>query len=240
MVRRNTVQTMISGAIAVGLLGTTPAPSHAVERFGTDGIWFEVDTVMEFEFVESNGSYQSTFGILNLDTGDRFPLYTEVKPSDVPQPITVPSDYQNDAGLQNQDDFQGTPGNTVPQFLGEFTFNANTNYTFYLESYYNGQPAGTLYSTSAQNFGNRQYAEFTAPIDNLMNGGILLNWEDTGSVLVELSDNDYDDFIVRMGGYLVWDRPGDGCYPAVGNSIGGICVPEPTVVTNSVESEDFR
>lgn len=211
--------------IAVGGCGF-PSVAVAAEQFNTSGIRFAVDTVVEFEFVESNGAYQSNFGIVNLETDTRFPLYMEVKPADVPQSVIAPSDYLNDAGLENRDDFQGTPGNTVPKYLGEFTFAADTDYTFYLESYFQGQLAGILYSTNSQNINNRQFARFDLAIDGLMNGGIVLRWEDTGTLLVDPTetDYDYDDFIIRIGGHLTWDRPGDGCYPAVGDTIGDICV----------------
>ena len=210
-----------------GVFGLMSASAQTTELFSNDGIRLNVDTVVEFEFVESNGGYQSTFGILNLNTGDRFPVYTEVKPSDFPQDITDPSDYEDDAGLQNRDDFQGTPGNTVIQHLQEFTFAANTDYTFYLESSHNGRLAGTLYSTNSENPRSRQYAQFDGPIENIIEGGLILRWEDTGALLVgeTNTDFDYDDFIVRIGGHLVWDRPGDGCYPTAGNTLGSICSP---------------
>ncbi|NEP63386.1 MAG: hypothetical protein F6K31_41885 [Symploca sp. SIO2G7] len=190
--------------VACGLLST---PAQASESFGNQGIRLDVDTIVEFEFLESNGGYQSIFGIINWDTGEKFPLYVEVKSSDVPQSVNRPSSYQDDVGLENRNDFQGTPGNTIPQNLGEFRFAANTDYSFYLESYFNGQPAGTLYSTSGYNPNNQRYATFDGPLEDIIDGGLLLRWEDTGSLLVDPADTDYDydDFIVRIGGYLRWD-----------------------------------
>ncbi|MFG6103013.1 hypothetical protein D0962_27780 [Leptolyngbyaceae cyanobacterium CCMR0082] len=201
--------------VAVGLLtiaatlGVSSTATQAQESFGNQGIRLDVDTIVEFEFLESNGSYQSTFGIINVQTGEKFPIYSEVKGSDVPQPVNKPSDYQDDAGVNNRDDFQGTPGVTVPQPLEEFRLTANTEYSFYLESSFNGQPAGILYSTTRQNAGNRQYARFDGPIGDVIDGGLLLRWEDAGELLVgaENADYDYDDFIVRIGGYLQWDQP---------------------------------
>lgn len=203
---RNTAMGLATTAAAFGLLSTA---AQAQETFDNRGIRLDVDTVVEFEFLESNGSYQSTFGIVNLQTGERFPIYTEVRGSDAPQSINQPSDFQDDTGIQNRDDFKGTPGVTVPQPLEEFRFAANTDYSFYLESSFNGQPAGTLYSTSSQNAGNRQYARFEGPIDDVIDGGLLLRWEDSGALLVgdANTDYDYDDFIVRIGGYLRWDLP---------------------------------
>lgn len=193
--------------IAAAVWGLLPMAAQASETFGNQGIRLDVDTIVEFEFIESNGGYQSVFGIVNLETGEKFPLYQEVKNADNPQSVNQPSSYRDDLGLENRDDFQGTPGNTVPQYLGEFRFAANTDYSFYLESYFDGEPAGTLYSTSSYNLGRQQFARFDGPLENVIDGGLLLRWEDTGSLLVdpEETDYDYDDFVVRIGGYLRWD-----------------------------------
>src|SRR6476646_4456677 len=119
------------GAIASGVfLGGLAAPVQAQETFGTEGIRFDVNTIVEFEFVKSNGAYQSTFVIVNLETGEKTLLLTEVKPSDNPQPLLTPSDYSSDVGANDNDDFLGTPGNAVPERLAEFEFQANTRYAF--------------------------------------------------------------------------------------------------------------
>lgn len=178
--------------------------AQAVEEFGNRGIRFDVDTIVEFEFVESNGAYQSTFGVINLETGEKTPLLVEAQPSDTPQEIAQPSDYEDDSGLADTDDFIGTPGGAVPNPLPEFEFKANTRYTFYLESSYRGQPAGIFYSTDAENSGNTQRARFEGEgLAALANGGSLLRWDDTGSALVRLEqqDADFDDFIIRIGGH---------------------------------------
>lgn len=197
---------LVAMALAVGVL---PVDAQTQERFDNQGIRLAVDTVVEFEFLESNGSYQSIFGIVNLQTGEKTPVYSEVRNADTPQAVNRPSTYRDDAGSQNRDDFFGSPGVTVPEPLEEFKFVANTDYSFYLESYFEGQPAGTLYSTSRQNIDNGDYARFDGPIEDVINGGLLLRWEDTGSLLVGEAngDYDYDDFIIRIGGYLQWDEP---------------------------------
>lgn len=195
--------------ISAAVLALIPRPALAQELFSNQGIRLAVDTVVEFEFLESNGSYRSVFGIMNLQTGEKFPLYSEVKEADSPQPVNRPSSYQDDVGAQHRSDFYGSPGVTVPQPLREFRFAANTDYSFYLDSSFNGQPAGTLYSTSNQNPDRLDYARFEDPLDALISGGLLLRWEDTGSVLVgsNNTDYDYDDFVVRIGGHLRWDEP---------------------------------
>ncbi|HEY9604411.1 MAG TPA: hypothetical protein V6C85_22535, partial [Allocoleopsis sp.] len=70
----------IASLSATGLLSTFPKPAQAVDQFDTNGIQFDVDTIVEFEFVQSHGAYQSTFGVIDLDTREKTPLISEVKP----------------------------------------------------------------------------------------------------------------------------------------------------------------
>jgi len=172
------------------------------ETFGDAGIQFDRDTIIEFEFVESHGAYQSTFGVVNLDTGERTPLLAEVKPADSPDPVDRPSTYSDDTGSPTRD-FPGTPGNAVPQPLAEFRFQARTRYAFYLESSYNGRPVGIVYSTRVQNPGQNQQTRFEGDLSALSSGGSVIRWDDTGSAIVRQNqkDTDFDDFIVRSGGY---------------------------------------
>lgn len=192
------------GVLSGFLIAGTVTPAQASDQFNNNAIQFDVDTVVEFEFVESNGVYQSTFGVINLNTGERTPLIAEIKPSDRTQPVNVPSDFTNDTPLNNRDDFLGTPGNTVPEPLAEYEFQANTPYAFYLESFYNGQSAGVVYSTSLQNSGGTTRIMFDGDVAALATGGVLLQWDDTGSLLVQPAqeDRDFDDFVVRAGGHL--------------------------------------
>lgn len=184
------------------LLGGLAAPAHAQELFDGNGVQFDVDTVVEFEFLESHGAYQSTFGIVNLQTGEKTPLIQEIKPSDTPQNTEVPSDYQDDIGKAS--DFLGSVGNTVTQPLTEFNFKANTLYAFYLESFLNGKSEEIFYSVDSRNPNNTQRIKFDSAIDRLGNGGVMLNWDDTGSLLVMVpeEDRDFDDFLIRAGGNL--------------------------------------
>ncbi len=192
------------GVFLGGMATLVASPSQAQEIFGNTGIQFDVDTVIEFEFVESNGAYQSTFGVIDLTNGQKTPLLIEVKPSDIAQDVSRPSTYTDDTGSTNRRDFIGTPGNTVPQPLAEFEFKANRNYAFYLESTLNGRPAGILYSTNSQNPGTNQQTVFEGGLPALASGGTLIRWDDTGSVLVrqELEDRDFDDFVIRAGGHI--------------------------------------
>jgi len=95
-------------------------------------------------------------------------------------------------------------GNTVTQPLAEFDFKANTPYAFYLESFLNGKSEQIFYSVDSRNPNNTQRIKFDSAIDRLGNGGVMLNWDDTGSLLVTGTeeDRDFDDFSVRAGGNL--------------------------------------
>lgn len=197
---RSGIQILIA-VIAGGLASTFSLGAQAQDIYGNNGVQFDVDTIIEFEFVESNGAFQSSFGVINLDTGEKTPLLVEVKPSDTPQDPSRPSDFDNDAGTNTRKDFRGTPGNTVPQPLVEFEFKANSRYAFYLESTYNGRPAGILYSSNAANPNNNQQTEFEGGFEGLANNGTLIRWDDTGIVKTQ-QERDFDDFIVRSGGSL--------------------------------------
>lgn len=179
------------GAVA-GLLAVCPV-TLADELFSTATVQFDLDTIVEFEFVQSNGVYQSTFGVLNVATGERVPLLAEVRSSD-----------DNGQAIRLETDL-GSPGVTVVQSLAEFRFIAGTPYSFYLESSYNGQPAGIIYSTNVQNPGGSPRVVFEGGLTELAAGGVMLRWDDTGSLLVDppQQDRDFDDFLVRAGGQLV-------------------------------------
>ncbi len=180
-------------AILIGTtLNTCSMNAIAAEIFSNDGIQFDVDTVIEFEFVESHGAYQSTFGVMNLATGEKMPLLSETKASDSDDPV-----------FNKKTDFLGTPGNAVPQPLAEFKFQAHTPYTFYLESTYKGRPAGIVYSLNIKNLGGNKQVIFDGDLAKMANGGTILRWDDTGSLLVskDQDDNDFNDFIVRLGGH---------------------------------------
>lgn len=224
---------------AVGLLTLLNLPARAGELFGNEGIQFQQDTIVEFEFIVSHGAYQSTFGVIDLDscatdsldTCKKTPLLWEEKPSDTADTIYRRSTYQDNVRINDLDDFKGTPGDAVPNSLAEFLFKAGKRYAFYLESAFNGKPVDVMYSTNLFNPEDNRQALFNSEppdTENLMmvtrrniltdtedkfqelvNGGVLIRWDDTGAELVrrELQDVDFDDFIVGVGGEI------DDCIP---------------------------
>jgi len=227
--------------ISIGTVGLLQAMSLSAlaDVVGNQGISFSEDTIVEFEFIESHGAYQSTFGVIdldscktngagviNFDSCSKTPLMSEVKASDSFDTVYRRSTYQTDLQEGRNNDFLGTPGNTVPDFTEEFLFKADKRYAFYLESSFDRKPAGTVYSTDVINArGNRQAlfnnegltadaiakrrntANNINQFDSLVNGGLLINFDDTGSTLVKTNneDIDFDDFVVGMGGGIICD-----------------------------------
>jgi hypothetical protein len=172
---------------------SSPAFAIDADNFNNQTIQFGQNTTVEFEFVESHGAYQSTFGVVNLATGEKTALIREVK-----------SDDGDFTGASRQNDFIGTPGNTVPQAFSEFNFAANTPYSLYLESRYQGKDAGTVFSSNPINKGQNKQAQMNGDFASLADGkGILASFDDTGSVLVQSNkaDTDFNDFVVAIGGY---------------------------------------
>jgi hypothetical protein len=179
------------GAIAAAAI-TTLAPSvKAADDFNNNFIRFGKDTKVEFEFIESHGAYQSTFGVINLVSGEKTPLLAEVKASDDPSLVSPRSR-----------DFVGTPGNTVAQPLASYTFKAGQPYAFYMDSTYQGREGGTVYSSNNRNIGGQLQGR-VGDIGGLSSQGLKIDWEDTtpaGGVIARRGDMDYNDFTIVAGG----------------------------------------
>lgn len=205
------------GVVISGVFSVFSSPAQAQiretpklqsqELFGNSGIFFTIDTLMQFKFVRSYGAYQSVFGIRNETTGEETDLIGESKPSDLTksqfeQALNQPSDGLTD----NPNDFQGTLGNAVPlPGTAQFTFKAGNRYSFYLKSKFRGKNVGVVYSTDVKNISGNRQAKFAGGFSELANGGVLIRWDDTNSKIprVYRNDNDFDDFIVRAGGHEI-------------------------------------
>ena len=201
-----------SAAIIGALIPTIPA--QAVSMFDDEGIFFEEETEMQFDFLQSNGWWRSDFGVKNLDTGIENILLSEV--------LNV------DPGSGWQNDNKGTPGIAVENTSNSFTFQANTNYTFFLTSFNkNGNPDtpyNTQYSTTILNptwyksgTGDGAVGDGTFKItkndyDSSINGTIIpgeqralfsgnLLEDNSANILFEdnttWGNNDFDDFVVQ-------------------------------------------
>ncbi|GAP97855.1 PEP-CTERM sorting domain-containing protein [Leptolyngbya sp. NIES-2104] len=181
------------------LLSHIALPAYAVSLINNSGVQFDQETTIESNFVESHGAYQSTFGVINLETKEKTPLITETRASDSPESIFKPSTRRSHIGTNT--DFKGTPGNAVPQPTAQFRFQANQRYVLYLESTYNGRPTGIIYSTDVLNPNREQQVQFAGGLTDLCSGGVTVGWDDTGSKIVrdrQQQDRDFDDFIVQM------------------------------------------
>ena len=194
---------LLIGAMASGLFGSFAAPVQAQDAFGNQVIQFPVDTTVEFEFKESHGAYQSSLGILDLETGQPVQvLFSENKPYDAfgTGQSQTRSPGQNNIGTSL--DFLGTvQGGTVQNQLTEFTFQANKRYAFYLESVSpTGQTRRTVLSSSSL------AAVFDGSLNSGNRGGIVgsrIAWDDDGLPQAPGKDDDFDDFVIEAGGYLI-------------------------------------
>jgi hypothetical protein len=183
-----------AGLASVTMLSLAAPSAFAADEFSPQSISFDQDTAVEFEFLESHGSYLATFGVMDLNSGEKTPLIKEDKPSD-----------SNERAVNKATDFLGTPGNAVSQPKNTFTFKANTPYTMYLESRTgSGRVASLVYSIDLRNPGSRQQAKLSKGFDGLSAQGVEVNWDDqavgrqvTGA---ERNDDDFNDFKIIAGG----------------------------------------
>jgi hypothetical protein len=190
----NKFKSILSAGLAgAALLGLAAPAAFAADEFGGTAIKFDTDTAIDFEFLESHGSFIATFGVMDLNSGEKTPLIKEDKPSD-----------SSERAVNKATDFLGTPGNAVSQPKNTFTFKANTPYTLYLESRTGtGRVASLVYSTDLRNQTNRQQAKFDKGFDGLGAQGVTIKWDDqmidkkgAGSRV----EDDFNDFVVVAGG----------------------------------------
>ena len=164
-------------AVAAAVFGGLQ-PASAAEQFNPEGVQFDRDTIIEFEFLRSNNQAQSTFGVVNLATGERTPLIAETRATDKPKGR----------------DYTGTAGKAVRKPYAEFTFQSNTAYGFYLESKAKGKAPVVVYSTPDKN-GGAQLARFDNDVTALGSQGIKIGWNDGMS-----SNSSFEGFSVIAGG----------------------------------------
>lgn len=217
-------------AIACTLLGLTGASAAAFEfgLYRDRPIQLERSTKVDFDFVESHSPYLSEFGVLNLDTQEKIPLLEQTQPFDDGATASSLSPFVSD--LNSQDDYLGTPGQSVPQPHSNFIFEAGTRYTLYLTSKYQGRDAGTVYLMDELHDTRSQLSLVEGAPEDLCTGkGNLLLWDDTGSLLGAglQHDRDFDDFVVQV---RVW------CNLAVApvQTTASLSVSGPVVAASSV------
>ena len=167
------------GAIATAAFATlVQSAASAAEQFNNQTVQFERDTIIEFQFLSSNNSAQSTFGVLNLATGEKTPLISESRAQDRPGK-----------------NYRGTAGKAVRKPFAEFTFKSGTPYTLYLESTQKGKGTTTVYSVPDKN-GGAQLAKFDNDATSLGTQGVKIGWNDG----ISGKGNDFNQFLVIAGG----------------------------------------
>jgi hypothetical protein len=166
------------GAIASTVFAGFVQSASAVEQFNEQNIQFDRDTVIEFEFLRSNNLALSTFGVVNLSTGEKTPLVGETRATDKPGK-----------------NYTGTPGKAVRKPFAEFTFKSGTPYALYLESTVKGKAATTVYSTPDKN-GGSQLVKFDNDVTALGSQGIKMGWNDGTSTKA----GSFNQFMVIAGG----------------------------------------
>jgi hypothetical protein len=191
-----------AGFAGAALLGLAAPAAFAADEFGSNAITFDTDTAMDFEFLESHGSFMATFGVMDLNSGEKTPLIKEDKPSD-----------SSERAVNKATDFLGTPGNAVSQPKNTFTFKANTPYTLYLESRTSsGRVASLVFSNDLKNPNSRQQTKFDKGFEGLAAQGVKINWDDQAAgkqvTGAPRNDDDFNDFVIIAGG-------ADGCSCAV-------------------------
>ena len=165
------------GAIATAAFGSL-VQSASAEQFNSQAVKFDRDTIMEFQFLKSNNAAQSTFGVLNLATGEKTPLISEARAQDKPGR-----------------NYAGTAGKAVRKPFAEFTFKSGTPYTLYLESTQKGKGTTTVYSLPEKN-GGAQLAKFDNEATALGTQGVKIAWNDG----ISSNGSDFNQFLVIAGG----------------------------------------
>jgi hypothetical protein len=179
MIQLSKFQKLLIGcsAIATAALGSLAQPAGA-EQFNNQAVQFDRDTIIEFEFLRSNNAAQSTFGVLNLATGEKTPLISEARSQDRPGR-----------------NYTGTAGKAVRKPFAEFTFKSGTPYTLYLESSLPGKSTTTVYSVPDKN-GGAQLAKFDNEATALGTQGVKIGWNDG----VSGNSSSFNQFLVIAGG----------------------------------------
>ncbi len=190
-------KTLVIGITAATAIFGIAGPASAF-TFGTNGISFDTNQEVKFNFVSSNAAYQSTLKIFEvLSNGtvqavNNGVLFEEVKASD----------------NGSKKGYQSTLGNAVQMVNDTFTFLAGKVYTLGLASTYNGKDAGIVYTTSSLNRSGLQRSVFgstggeeakafeaasSLQSANPFNGPAAIAFED---VKWAAADKDFNDFAV--------------------------------------------
>lgn len=148
----------------LSLVSTLPANAFT---FGNSGILFDTDTTVDFEFLQSNGWWLGQFGVAET--------------SNLSQTFLLSENRRVNPGSGVHNDSLGTVGSglAVENPFANFTFQAGTEYSFFLTSYDTNDLSKT-------------YTQYSS---NLLNPGWYKNGTGTGKQGGEtfmITDNNYD------------------------------------------------
>lgn len=217
----NLSRSLLSLTTATAVLGVLSAPAKAANIFGTSGIQFDADTIVDFGFAFSNNQFRSTLFIAEQSGASTVrvaTLFEEIRQANVvPGPgDPPPSNWFASCG----------PGAAVLNCTSSFTFRAGVLYTLELfseapEEPANGPRVPSMFSTNALNGGTQRVlfgsfgsgpegVPFPNPGDfssaDPFAGIVALAFED-GAYRSEPEDNDFNDFSIFASARLAPPRP---------------------------------
>lgn len=184
--------------LAVGVaLAFATSPAQAASFFGNGKFSFTSNQSFNFNFLLSKGMWQSDFGVLNVGTGEKTVLFSELAPGYDPKV----GNQNNGDSSSKPFDWLGTCGVTVKSCVNSFTFLAGNTYQFFLTGktiQYSSTPGNTTftYNGGAYTFNSSgpNYNKVKTPILATLfapGEGALIAMNDTHAI-----DVDKNDFIV--------------------------------------------
>ena len=200
----NTPKQILKAAAATAVLGLISAGPAQAYSFNNSGISFDKDTTVKFDFLESHNWFQSSFGVKNTVTGEETLLINEI--------------MNRDAGSGKYiNDELGTCGESVLDCSVKFTFEAETDYEFFItrvnpDTEVASKPLSSnthakfLQGTSVLE--DLRYQKYqTSPISDLSTtagiqnadvfaGPVLIGFDDEFKLDDVASHVDYNDFLV--------------------------------------------
>jgi hypothetical protein len=192
-VLRSHLKTVTATALAAVALTVADCSLAQAATFDTSGIRFDIDTLVQFKFVEAFGELQSVFGVVVIERdniGTKTILIGEKQPG-----------YDTTSN--------GTPLPNAPSTCGitistpcraEFLFKAGQTYSLFLDNFIvspqgQSQLAYSEYSTPSLNVNVPRITGPTVVFDgDLDTSGVLLRWEDYGALGFAA---DFDDFLIQ-------------------------------------------
>ena len=175
------LQKVLTAAVAATtLVSAVSLPAKAL-TFGNSGILFGQDTQVKFEFLQSQGKYQSKIGIYEVVGGvTNFVQWL----------------FQEDlrAFDTTSNDFLGTCGVSVSVCKTAFTFQSGVEYALGITPTQSPQSSGVLFSTNALNPVDPITGQVQALFTSIGSGKFQINFEDNG--WIENGTRDYNDFVI--------------------------------------------